>query len=56
MLEAFEPLTEVAADTHLRLDTEQPPHASFLDLLATGYVRQCAQVKQVCQRMANSSC
>ncbi len=56
MIEAFEPLTEVAADTHIRLDTEQPLATSFLELLAAGYASKCAQVKQVCQRLNSTPC
>lgn len=56
MIKAFEPLTEVAAETHIRLDTEQPLAASFLELLAAGYTSKCAQVKQVCQRINSTPC
>ncbi len=50
MFEAFEPLTELAAETHIRLNTEQPLPASFLELLAAGYACKCAQVKEICGR------
>jgi len=56
MVKAFEPLTEVAADTHIRLDTEQPLAASFLELLAAGYASKCAQVNQVCRRLNSTPC
>lgn len=56
MLKDFEPLVEVAPETHIRLDTEQPLAASFLELLATGYARKCAQIEQVCQRINTAPC
>jgi uncharacterized protein len=46
MVEAFEPLSEIPGETHIRLDTEQPFNRSLLELLAAGYARKCAQVKQ----------
>jgi uncharacterized protein len=46
MVDAFEPLSEIPEEMLIRLDTELPLNRSFLELLAAGYARKCAQVKE----------
>jgi aminoglycoside phosphotransferase family enzyme/predicted kinase len=47
MVKTFEALGEVPSDSYIRLDTERPFDKTFLELLAEGYARKCAQVKQL---------
>jgi aminoglycoside phosphotransferase family enzyme/predicted kinase len=47
MLTSFEPLIEIPGEALLRVHTDKPFEGSLLDLLAGGYARKCAQVKQV---------
>jgi len=47
MIKAFEPLDELPAEIHLRIDTEKPFERSLQELLTEGYGLKCAQVRQV---------
>jgi aminoglycoside phosphotransferase family enzyme/predicted kinase len=53
MVRAFEPLSEVPREAHLKVDTEKPFERSLVGLLAGGYARKCAQVKQVLKVNSN---
>lgn len=56
MVKAFEPLREIPDNMHLRLDTDQSPTRSFLELLTRGYALKCTQVEEVCTRINNRPC
>ena len=51
MVRAFEPLNEVPAEAHIKVNTEQSLEKSLLELLDEGYERKCTQVKQALLRV-----
>ena len=46
MMADFEPLSEIAPETHVKVSTEQPTNDAFLDLLSDSYAGKTEQVKQ----------
>lgn len=55
MVRSFEPINEVPEEAYLRVDTDKAFENSLLELLAGGYAKKCAQIRQVLLRVNSSN-